>query len=42
MLLPASLTDHFVQYLPSNAGGVLLGGTFGVANPLGAVDRIRA
>ena len=33
-LLPTSLTDHFVQYLPSNAGAVLLDGTFGVANPL--------
>ena len=26
LLLPASLTDHFVQYLPSNIGGVLTGG----------------
>ena len=34
LLLPASLTDHFVQYLPSNLGGVLLGGTSGVAHPL--------
>jgi len=33
-LLPTSLTDHFVQYLPSNAGAVLLDGTFGVAHPL--------
>src|SRR5664280_1853428 len=33
-LLPASLTDHFVQYLPSNAGAVMLDGTFGVAHPL--------
>ncbi len=33
-LLPASLTDHFVQYLPSNAGAVMLDGTFGVAYPL--------
>ncbi|HEY5116070.1 MAG TPA: ABC transporter permease [Nakamurella sp.] len=33
-LLPTSLTDHFVQYLPSNAGAVMLDGTFGVANPL--------
>jgi len=33
-LLPASLTDHFVQYLPSNAGAVLLDGTFGVTHPL--------
>ena len=28
-LLPTSLTDHFVQYLPSNAGAVLLGGASG-------------
>ena len=34
MLLPASWAEHFVQYLPSNAGAMLLGGTFGVANPL--------
>ena len=33
-LLPTSLTDHFVQYLPSNAGAVMLDGTFGVAHPL--------
>jgi len=33
-LLPTSFTDHFVQYLPSNAGAVLLDGTFGVAHPL--------
>ncbi len=33
-LLPTSLTDHVVQYLPSNAGAVMLGGTFGVAHPL--------
>ena len=33
-LLRTSLTDHFVQHLPSNAGAVLLDGTFGVANPL--------
>ena len=33
-LLPMSLTDHFVQYMPSNAGAVLLDGTFGVAHPL--------
>jgi len=26
LLLPASLTDHFVQYLPSNLGGALTGG----------------
>ena len=33
-LLPTTLTDHFAQYLPSNAGAVLLDGTFGVAHPL--------
>jgi ABC-type transport system involved in multi-copper enzyme maturation permease subunit len=33
-LLPASISDHVVQYLPSNAGEVLWGGTHGVANPL--------
>jgi hypothetical protein len=33
-LLPASWTDHFVQYLPSNAGAVLLDGTYGVTYPL--------
>lgn len=34
MLLPASWSDHFVQYLPSNAGGMLIDGTYGVAHPL--------
>jgi hypothetical protein len=34
LLLPASLTDHFVQYLPSSIGGVLVTGTSGVANSL--------
>ena len=34
LLLPVSLTDHFVQYLPSNLGGVLTGGTSGLAHPL--------
>ncbi|HEY5116139.1 MAG TPA: ABC transporter permease [Nakamurella sp.] len=33
-LLPASLTDRFVQYLPSNAGAMMLDGTYGVAHPL--------
>jgi ABC-2 type transport system permease protein len=33
-LLPTSLTDQFVQFLPSNAGAVLLDGTYGVANAL--------
>jgi ABC-2 type transport system permease protein len=34
LLLPASWTDHFVQYLPSNAGGMLIDGTYGVGHPL--------
>ena len=34
MLLPASWSNHFVQYLPSNAGGMLIDGTYGVAHPL--------
>lgn len=34
LLLPASFSDHFVQYLPSNAGAMMLNGTFGVAHPL--------
>lgn len=34
MLLPASWSGHFVQYLPSNAGGMLIDGTYGVAHPL--------
>ena len=34
LLLPASWADHFVQYLPSNAGGMLIDGTYGVAHPL--------
>lgn len=33
-LLPTSWTDNFVQYLPSNAGAMLIEGTYGVANPL--------
>lgn len=33
-LLPASISAHVSQYLPSNAGEVLWGGTNGVANPL--------
>ena len=41
LLLPASLTDHFVQYLPSNIGGVLTGGTSAGGPFPGAVDRIR-
>jgi ABC-2 type transport system permease protein len=35
LLLPASVTDHFVQYLPSNLGGVLTSDTSGLAHPLG-------
>lgn len=34
MLLPASLSDHFTQYLPSNAGAMVVGGNYGVGNPL--------
>jgi ABC-type transport system involved in multi-copper enzyme maturation permease subunit len=34
MLLPASWSGQFVQYLPSNAGGMLIDGTYGVAHPL--------
>ena len=34
LLLPASMTDRFVQYLPANIGGVLTGGTPGVSHPL--------
>src|SRR5580700_6582398 len=33
-LLPSSWSSHFVQYLPSNAGGVLFGGAHGLAHPL--------
>jgi ABC-type transport system involved in multi-copper enzyme maturation permease subunit len=29
LLLPSSLTDHFVQYLPSSVGSVLIGGGSG-------------
>jgi hypothetical protein len=32
--LPASWSGHFVQYLPSNAGAMMLQGTHGLANPL--------
>ena len=34
LLLPASFAGHVVQYLPSNAGAMLVGGTYGVSNPL--------
>lgn len=34
LLLPASLNDHYVQYLPPNIGGVLTGGTSGAAHLL--------
>ncbi len=34
LLLPASLTDHFVQYLPSNLGGALTGGNSVLAHSL--------
>jgi len=33
-LLPSSWSSHLVQYLPSNAGGVLYGGANGLAHPL--------
>lgn len=33
-LLPSSWSAHFVQYLPSNAGGVIWGGARGLAHPL--------
>jgi len=33
-LLPTTLTSHFVQYLPSNAGAMMLDGSYGVVNPL--------
>jgi ABC-2 type transport system permease protein len=33
-LLPSSWGSHFVQYLPSNAGEVLWGGTRGLVHPL--------
>jgi len=33
-LLPASISDHLAQYLPSNAGGVLWGGAALVPNAL--------
>jgi ABC-2 type transport system permease protein len=32
--LPASLTDHFVQCLPSNFGGALTGESSGLAHAL--------
>lgn len=34
LLLPVSWTGHFVQYLPSTAGGKLFTGSLGVENPL--------
>ena len=33
-LLPASVSAHLAQYLPSNAGEVLWGGSHGLQNPL--------
>jgi hypothetical protein len=33
-LLPASISNHLTQYLPSNAGDVIWGGTVNVQNPL--------
>jgi ABC-type transport system involved in multi-copper enzyme maturation permease subunit len=35
-LLPSSWSSHFVQYLPSNAGEALYGGTNGLTHPLAA------
>lgn len=32
--VPASISTHILQYLPSNAGGVMFGGADGVANAL--------
>lgn len=34
LVLPASWTGHFVQYLPSTAGAMLFSGHYGIANPL--------
>jgi ABC-2 type transport system permease protein len=34
LLLPEAFTSHVVQYLPSNAGAMVVGGTYGVSNPL--------
>ncbi|MDQ1717891.1 MAG: type transport system permease protein, partial [Pseudonocardiales bacterium] len=34
LLLPDSWSGHFVQYLPSNAGAMMLNGTYGLAHPL--------
>jgi hypothetical protein len=34
LLLPASWAEHFVQYLPANAGGRLFSGNFGIVSPL--------
>ncbi len=34
LLLPASWAEHFVQYLPANAGARLFSGNFGIASPL--------
>lgn len=33
-LLPTSISDHLVQYFPSNAGSALFDGTRGLTNPL--------
>jgi ABC-2 type transport system permease protein len=34
LLLPASWAEHFVPYLPANAGGRLFSGNFGIVSPL--------
>src|SRR5262249_37311543 len=38
-LLPASISDHLAQYLPSNAGGVLWGGAAYLPNALSPCTR---
>jgi ABC-2 type transport system permease protein len=41
LLLPASWSGRFLQYLPANAGAMLVAGTDGVSNPChhGPVSR---
>ncbi len=41
-LLPASISDHLAQYLPSNAGEALWGGARGMHRRAVPVDRVRA
>ena len=40
-LLPSSWTNHFVQYLPSNAGSAIYGGGEDISHALAPVDRLR-